>query len=150
MNTVLKIKEYNEEKQELYIRNERELIDRNTGELFIAEQIVKKSYGTKQFWKLYLMDFLQILGIFESRQLDVLIYMLENTEPANNVFMGTYDKIEKNTKISRGTIAKIMKKLQEHKFITKIQSGAWQINPRIMMKGSEFKKSLLINYYNEE
>ena len=52
MNTVLKIKEYNEEKQELYIRNERELIDRNTGELFIAEQIVKKSYGTKQFWKL--------------------------------------------------------------------------------------------------
>ena len=100
MNTALKIKEYNKEKQELYIREQRELIDRNTGELFIAEQVVKKSYGTKQFWKLYLMDFLQILGIFESRQLDVLIYMLENTEPANNIFMGTYDKIEKNTKIS--------------------------------------------------
>lgn len=147
MNTV---KEYNEEKQLLIKSQIRTFTDNDTGEIFEAEQIIKRFYGQKQFWKIYLMDFLKILGILESRQLDVLIYMLENTEPANNTFIGTYNEIQRNTGVSRGTIASIMKKLQEHNFIKKIHNSVWQINPRIMMKGSEFKKSLLINYYNEE
>ena len=66
------------------------------------------------------------------------------------MFLGTYKKIAKNTNTSEPTIATVMKKLQDNKFIKKIQNGAWQVSPRIMMKGSEFKKSLLINYYNEE
>nr|CDL67197.1 unnamed protein product [uncultured bacterium] len=150
MNTALKIEEYNEEQKLLIKRQIRTFIDKDTGEIFEADQIIKRFYGQKQFWKVYLMDFLSILGIFDSKQLDVFIYILENTEPANNTFIGTYDKIEKNTGVSRPTIAKIIKKLQEHKFINKIQNGVWQVNPRIMMKGSEFKKSLIINYYNEE
>ncbi len=42
-----------------------------------------------------------------------------------------------------------MKKLQENKFIIKVQNGVWQVSPNIMMKGSEHKKSLLLNYYDD-
>lgn len=150
MNTALKVKEYNEEKQLLIKSQIRTFTDNDTGEVFEAEQIIKRFYGQKQFWKVYLSDFLDILGILQSKQVDILVYILENTDSSNNTFLGTYKKIAKATGTSEPTIATVMKKLQENKFIKKIQNGAWQVSPRIMMKGSEFKKSLLINYYNEE
>nr|CRY97775.1 hypothetical protein [uncultured prokaryote] len=150
MNTGLKFKEYNEEKQLLIKSQIRTFTDNDTGEVFEAEQIIKRFYGQKQFWKVYLSDFLEILGILQSKQVDILVYIIENTDSSTNLFLGTYKKIAKNTNTSEPTIATVMKKLQDNKFIKKIQNGAWQVSPHIMMKGSEFKKSLLINYYNEE
>ena len=41
------------------------------------------------------MDFLQVLGILDSKQVDILVYILENTEPANNTFVGTYARFKK-------------------------------------------------------
>ena len=150
MNTALKVKEYNEDKQLLIKSQIRTFTDNDTGEVFEAEQIIKRFYGQKQFWKVYLSDSLEILVILQSKQVDILVYVIENTDSSTNLFLGTYKKIAKNTNTSEPTIATVMKKLQDNKFIKKIQNGAWQVSPRIMMKGSEFKKSLLINYYNEE
>lgn len=55
------------------------------------------------------MDFLSVLGIMDSKQVDIFIYIVENTNQSNNVFLGTYDKIAKDVGVSRPTIAKIMK-----------------------------------------
>lgn len=51
--------------------------------------------------------------------------------------------------MSLDTATKVMKKLQDNKFITKVQNGVYQVSPNIMMKGSEYKKSLLLNYYDD-
>lgn len=142
--------EYQSHTQTLLGTKHKTYIDEETGEKIKAEQITKRAYGQKQFWKVYLMDFLQVLGIFDSKQLDVLVYVLENTNQSTNTFIGTYKKISENAKVSQPTIAKIMKKLQENEFIYKVQNGVWQVNPRIMMKGGENKKSLLLNYYDDE
>ena len=48
------------------------------------------------------------------------------------------------------TISRVLKKLQDANFLKKIQNGVWQVSEQIMMKGSEHKKQLLINYYREE
>nr|WP_173051604.1 replication/maintenance protein RepL [Bacillus paranthracis]AHN52259.1 RepL [Bacillus paranthracis] len=141
--------EYHSDTQTLLGTKRKEYIDTETGEKIYVDQITKRAYGQKQFWKVYLTDFLQILGLAESKQLDVLIYILQNTEQANNTFVGTYKKIAKEANVSEPTIAKIMKKLQEKDFIVKIQNGVWQVSPHIMMKGSEHKKSLLLNYYDD-
>ena len=63
------------------------------------------------------------------------------------MFIGTYKTIKENTKASETTIAKVMKKLQEQKFLKKIQNGLWQVSPNIMMKGNENKKQLLLSYF---
>lgn len=63
------------------------------------------------------------------------------------MFIGTYKTIRENTKASETTIAKVMKKLQEQKFLKKIQNGLWQVSPNIMMKGNENKKQLLLSYF---
>ena len=99
-------------------------------------------YGTKNFRKCYLMDFLTVLGIIDSRQLDVFVYIAENTNPSNNTFIGTYTKISKDVGVSSRTIAKIMKKLQENNFIKKVQNGVWLVNPNILMKGGDHKRQI--------
>lgn len=141
--------EYHADTQTLLGKKAKTYIDTETGEQIKAEQVTKRAYGQKQFWKIYLMDFLHVLGLADSKQIDVLIYILENTEQANNTFVGTYKKIAKEANVSEPTIAKIMKKLQEKDFIIKVQNGVWQVSANVMMKGNEHKKSLLLNYYDD-
>lgn len=142
--------EYVADTQTLIGTRKKALIDTDTGESIIVDQITKRIYGTKNFWKLYLMDFLMVLGIIDSKQLDVFIYIIENTNSSNNVFLGTYDKISKDVGVCRQTIARVMKKLQQNNFIKKIQNGAWLVNPNILMKGNDTKRQILLTYYNSE
>lgn len=127
-----------------------ELMDISTGERIEANQVIKVAYGTKNFWKCYLMDFLSVLGIINDKQLDVFIYIVEHTDQNNNTFIGTYKKISADVNVSEPTIAKIMKKLQENNFIKRAQSGVWLVNPNIIMKGDERKRQILLTYYNKE
>lgn len=142
--------EYATEEQTLIGSRRRCLVDKDTGEVIEVTQITKRRYGQKNFWKCYLMDFLSILGVFDSKQVDVFIYIVENTNASTNVFLGTYRHISENTGVSQPTISSIMKKLQQHGFIKKIQNGAWFVNPDILMKGSDQKKEILLRYYNDE
>ncbi len=142
--------EYISQTQTLVGQKKRELVDTATGEVIWVDQITKRTYGTKNFWKCYLMDFLTVLGIIDSKQLDVFIYIVENTSQSTNTFLGTYTKIAKDVGVSRPTIATIMKKLQENNFVKKIQNGAWLVNPNILMKGNDTKRQILLSYYESE
>lgn len=142
--------EYNENTQTLIGTKQKELIDAETGVSIWVDQITKRAYGSKNFWKVYLMDFLTVLGIIDSKQLDVFIYIAENTNQSTNQFIGTYDKIAKDVNVSRPTIAKLMKKLQDNKFIKKVQNGVWLVNPNILMRGSDKKRQILLSYYQAD
>ncbi|MBL2457126.1 replication protein, partial [Klebsiella pneumoniae] len=85
--------EYHAESQTLVGQKKRELVDTETGEVIHVDQITKRVYGTKNFWKMYLMDFLTVLGIIDNKQLDIFIYIAENTNQSNNLFIGTYKQI---------------------------------------------------------
>lgn len=139
--------EYISQTQTLIGKQKKRLQDLDTGEVIEVEQITKRALGQKQFWKLFLIDFLQVLGVLDSKQVDVLIYILEHTREADNIYIGTYRKTSEETGVSLDTATKVMRKLQEKNFMKKIQNGVYQISPLIMMKGSEHKKSLLLNYY---
>ena len=141
---------YNENTQTLVGTKKRELVDTETGEQIIVDQITKRVYGSKNFWKMYLMDFLMVLGIIDSKQVDIFIYIVENTNQSNNIFIGTYKKIAEDVGVSQPTIAKIMKKLQDNNFIKRIQNGAWLVNPNILMKGNDQKRQILLSYYESE
>lgn len=142
--------EYIENTQTLVGTKKRELLDINTGEQILVDQITKRVYGSKNFWKCYLMDFLTVMGIIDSKQLDIFVYICENTNQSTNLFIGTYKKIAEDVKVSSRTIALIMKKLQESNFIKKVQNGVWFVNPNILMKGNDHKRQLLLSYYNSE
>ena len=99
--------EYRADTQTLLGQKMRHLVDTETGEKIDVNQVTKRAYGQKAFWKVYLMDFLQILGILDSKQIDVLIYILERTEPANNTFIGSQRDIAKGAGASLDTVSRI-------------------------------------------
>jgi len=138
---------YQQSTQTLIGTKRKELVDTETGEVILVDQITKRVYGTKQFWKVYLMDFLMVLGIIDSKQLDVFLYIVENTNPATNLFIGTYKDIAKEAGVSEPTIAKTMRKLKEQNFIRMKQRGVWYVNPNILMKGNDTKRQILLSYY---
>lgn len=142
--------EYIQDTQTLVGSRKRELLDVETGEQIFVDQITKRVYGSKNFWKCYLFDFLTVLGIIDSKQLDIFVFILEHTNPSNNTFIGTYKTISENTGCSSRTIAKIMKKLQSNNFVKKIQNGVWFVNPNILMKGNDTKRQILLSYYESE
>lgn len=142
--------QYNADTQTLVGERKRQIMDMETGEVMLVDQITKRRYGTKNFWKCYLMDFLTILGIIDSRQVDVFVYIAENTSPSTNTFIGTYRKIAADVGCSTRTVTTIMKKLQENNFIKKVQNGVWLVNPNILMKGSDHKRQILLSYYESD
>nr|CRY97064.1 hypothetical protein [uncultured prokaryote] len=141
---------YNANTQTLVGVSKKTFIDCDTGEQIYLDNIVKRQYGTKNFWKMYLMDFLTVLGIMESKQLDVFIYIAENTNQANNLFIGSYRKIANDVGVCYRTVTTIMKKLQDNNFIKKVQNGVWLVNPNIMMKGNDHKRQILLTYYQSD
>lgn len=142
--------EYHAESQTLIGQKKRELVDTTTGEVIHVDQITKRVYGTKNFWKMYLMDFLTVLGIIDNKQLDVFIYIAENTNQSNNMFIGTYRSISEDVGVGLSTVTRIMKKLQENNFIKKMHNGVYIVNPNIMMKGNDTKRQILLSYYEED
>lgn len=131
------------------------IIDKETGNIIVdspdLNAIMKKAYGQKAFWKLYMADYIQvILGSMDYKQLDVFMYISLNTQPSTNLFIGTYEKIMKDCKVSKDTVYKLIKKLIDKNFIRRKQNGVYMVNPNIVMKGNNAKKSLLISYYDTE
>ena len=139
--------EYISQTQTLVGQKKRELVDTETGETILVDQITKRTYGTKNFWKCYLMDFCAVLGIIDSKQLDVFIHIAEHTNPSDNTFIGTYKDIARDVGVSQPTISAIMRKLQDNNFIRKKQNGVWLVNPNVLMKGNDHKRQILLSYY---
>ena len=142
--------DYAADQQTLVGTKRRNLLDLETGEQMMVDQITKRVYGDRQFWKVYLMDFLSVLGIIDSKQVDVFIYVAENTNQANNLFIGSYAKIAKDLGFSRTTVYTIFKKLQANHFVRRVQNGVWMVNPDILMKGNGNKRQILLSYYRSE
>ena len=139
---------YQQNTQTVIGTKKRVLADIETGEKIVVDQITKRVYGTRSFWKVYLMDFLTVLGIIDSKQLDVFIHICENTNQSNNMYIGTYKDIAAACHVSQPTIAKIIKKLTANNFLRKKQNGVWYVNPNILMRGNDTKRQILLSYYN--
>lgn len=139
--------EYLEDSSALVGRRRRELVDRNTGEVLEVEQTTRLVYGSKSFWKCYLKELVAVLRSLNSKQFNVFTYIIEHARPSDNLFIGTYDKIMKDTGCCRQTVAVSMKKLQENGFIKKVQNGVWIINPDVLMKGNANKYRMLRSSY---
>lgn len=140
-------KQYDENDKVGYIQKQRQVVDTETGEISYETEIYKKVYGQKQFYKLYLFDLLNALGMFStSKQLDVLIYVLSNVD-SNNVFIGTYKKIQEDTEASYLTVQRAMTNLMQADIIRLQQQGVYKVNPNLIVKGNDIKKGRLSMEY---
>lgn len=140
-------RQYSDSNNTAYISRTKRYIDEDGNE-GTQTDVYKKVYGGKHFWRVWLSDLLYTLGLINnSKQLDVVFYVLDNTDQSNNLYIGTLQKTADKTGISYKTVATIFKKMQEVDMITKKQNGVYFVKPTLLMKGDENKKHrLLIEY----
>ena len=132
-----------------YISRTKRYIDEDGNE-GLETEVYKKTYGGKHFWRVWLGDLLYTLGLINnSKQLDVVFYVLDNTDPATNLYIGTIRKTVEDTGISYGTVATIFKKMQEVDMIAKQQNGVYKVKPTLLMKGDDSKKQRLVIEYEK-
>ena len=121
------------------------------GQATIREtSVYKKVYGGRHFWRVWLGDLLYTLGLINnSKQMDVVFHVMENTDASSNLFIGTLRQVAADTEISYKTVATIFKKMQDVNLITKQQSGLYKVNPSLLIKGDEHKKQRLVIEYEK-
>lgn len=112
-------------------------------------EVYKKYYGGPHFYRVWLSDLLYHLNLISnSRQMDVLFYILDNVNN-DNLFIGTNRAIAEATKASTQTVNRIIKKMVEADLITIKQRGVYMVKPTLLMKGDNVRKHrLTIEYEN--
>ena len=142
-------RQYDPNRNIAYISRTKRYIDEDGNEGTQTE-VYKKTYGGKHFWRVWLGDLLYTLGLINnSKQLDVVFYVLDNTDPANNLYIGTIRKTVEETGISLGTVSTIFKKMQEVDMIVKQGNGVYKVKPNLLMKGDDNKKQRLVIEYEK-
>lgn len=144
-----KDRQYDKTNSTAYISRSTEYI-KEDGTRGTETEIFKKVYGGKHFWRVWLSDLLTALGLVSnSRQLDVVFYIFENANPSENLYIGTVRATAEAVGVSKDTVAKTFRKLQEADIITKKQMGVYMIKPTLMVKGNDRKQHRLIIQYED-
>jgi len=81
-----------------------------------------------------------VLRSFNNKHIEVFCYIMEHVNLSNNLFIGSYEKIARETGISKKTACRIIPKLIKADFMVKVQNGVYRINPFIVnlsKKGKE-------------
>lgn len=142
-------RQYSEDKNTAYISRTKRYIDEDGNE-GTQTDIYKKVYAGKHFWRVWLGDLLYTLGLINnSKQLDVVFYVLDNTDQSNNLYINTLQNTAEKTGISYKTVATIFKKMQDVDMITKKQNGVYFVKPNLLMKGDDTKKQRLVIEYEK-
>ena len=143
------MKEFDKKSNTAYIYRTRQYKDED-GNDGTETEVYKRVYGNQLFWRVWLSDLLTSLGLISnSKQLDVVFYVLGHTNPSNNIYMGTIRSTAEATGVSAKTTSVIFKKMQEANIIKKKQNGAYFVKPSLLMKGDDIKRQRLIVEYEK-
>lgn len=142
-------RQYDKTNNTAYISRTKEYITED-GERGSETEIFKKVYGGKHFWRIWLGDLLNALGLINnSKQLDVVFYIFDNANESDNLYIGTIRATAAAAGVSVKTAEMIFKKMQDADIITKKQNGVYMIKPTLMIKGSDNKQRRLIIQYDK-
>lgn len=141
--------DYSENAKIKYISKSTKYVDESGEHEMTETEVYKKYYGGPHFYRVWLSDLLYHLNLISnSRQMDVLFYILDNVN-SDNIFIGTNRAIAEATKASTQTVNRIIKKMVEADLITVKQIGVYMIKPTLLMKGDNVRKHrLTIEYEN--
>jgi len=126
-----------------------EYIDKESGEVEEMQHITlqDKDFNFEKIWLMHLFQSLQALG---NKKLIVALYLMSIRDKENMIYK-TYEEMEEEVLISRGTIIATVKILETEDFIKKIRNGKYQINPNIIFKGDSKKRmNVMMTYEKEE
>ncbi len=114
----------------------KDLIDPTTGEHYPMQLNVIEDRDFN-FHKIWLQHLINSLDNISNQKLKLAFWIIDHLDKENKLTM-TQDAIQKATGMSIQTVNRTMKALRESEppFLVKINSGAYQVNPDVIFKGS--------------
>lgn len=125
----------------------KDYIDPKTGELktFVLKEQEVKDYNFYKYWPKNLVGFKKVATLNER---DFLDWLIENSN-RDNLILGTYQSMAKDTKHSSRFIEKAIHKMEDTDVIVKVQNGAYLLNPNVLFKGSTRRRIKVSIQYKE-
>jgi len=123
-------------------------INQNTGEIVETVVIEKNVESDFNFHKIWLIDMMSILGEMGNKKIKIIEYIINQTNKDNIVYF-TYKQIEKDIGVSHPLVVDSVKNLIEKNFMKRIQTGVYQVNPDLIVKGNSSKRMNLLIKYNK-
>ncbi|TKD48702.1 replication/maintenance protein RepL [Streptococcus mitis] len=122
-------------------------INQDTGEI-VEMNVTEIEERDANFHKVWLGHVIQSLDLIGNKKIHILTSIMDNLNKENQ-FLYTYSMIEKETGISRRTIADTMTALQESDFLKKVKNGHYEVNPdQIFKGGKKSRMDILLRYKN--
>lgn len=123
-------------------------IKQDTGE--ISEmQVVKIEERDANFHKIWLSHILNSIDLIGNKKTKLAFWILDNLDTENKLTM-TYKQIEEKSQMSYQTVYRTMNALIDSNFLTKINAGAYRVNPDVLFKGGKNNRMNVLLQYNNE
>ena len=110
-------------------------------------QVVSIEDRDSNFHKIWLGHIIQSLDLIGNQKIRLANFVLQNLDKENKIVM-TQRKIAEKSGISYKTVADTLKALQDANFLTRINMGAYQVNPDVLFKGGTGDRmNVLLQYH---
>lgn len=143
------MKEKTTSKKQKFVRS-KTFVDAETGEAipFMEVSVEDRDFN---FHKVWLQHMINALDSVSNQKLRLAFWIIDNLNRDNQLVM-TQRKIAEKSGISLDTVTRTIKILQEGEtpFLIKINSGAYQVNPNIVWKGSHNSRMGIIYDYSAQ
>ena len=116
-----------------------------TDEIFEAHGVLKK-IKKENFYKVWLFDLLNALGLIGNKKIQVFDYLISAMDKSNRIIKSQVE-IAEDLGVSRKTVADTFKLLREAGILIKQKNNVYIMNPKVIWFGDEKRqKYLLIEY----
>lgn len=125
------------------------LIDPETGEVYPMQMNIIEDRDFN-FHKVWLQHLVNSLDNISNQRLRLAFWVIDNLDRENKLTM-TQRAISEKSGMSLDTVSRTLKALQSGTpaFLVKINSGAYQVNPDVIFKGSHGNRMGICYQYNE-
>lgn len=125
------------------------LVDMETGETYPMQMNVIEDKDFN-FHKVWLQHLVNSLDNISNQRLRLAFWIIDNLDRENKLTM-TQRTIAKKSGMSLQTVSRTIRALQEGtpSFLIKINSGAYQVNPNVIFKGSYSNRMGICYQYSE-
>lgn len=122
------------------------LFNRNTGEIIPIDKIDGTPGRWEKVWSKTLANMLDHCGDEKTR---VIATLIRNRDTANFVNM-TLDELSAKAKVSRKTVTRTLKALEDKNFIHRIRNGKLMFSPHVLRRGDTSMGMAVVTMWEQE
>ena len=112
----------------------------------VIDKAVQNDHG---FHKVWLEPLAMVLGIIGGAKIKVFGHILNIINPVSNEVSFTQQELAKDCNVSRVTALETVNALVQAKFMKKVRTCVYKVNPAYLVKGNSDKRRALMIIYSE-